>query len=217
MMSTRSLRAASVWMSLAAGVLAQNPTATLVGTVRDASGAIVVRNTDTRDIRKAVAESKGEFTIPNLAPGPYEVTVSKPGFRPVHETNIELQLDQVARLEFRLEVGAVTQSVEVTATGAPLINTENGAKDEVMTSEEMVEMPLNGRNFGDLAYLVEGVTPNTTNLQGSGFAVNGARPDNTNFVIDGFGAREALFGGPLTAPNLDAIQEFKMQTNNFSR
>jgi Carboxypeptidase regulatory-like domain len=193
MMLARSLRAASVWMCLAAGSLvAQNPTATLVGTVRDSSGAIVVdaalevRNTDTGDIRKAVAESKGEFTVPNLAPGPYEVTVSKPGFRAVHETNIVLQLDQVARLEFRLEVGAVTQSVEVTATGAPLINTENGAKGEVMTSDEMVEMPLNGRNFGDLAYLVEGVTPNTRNLQGSGFAVNGARPDNTNFVIDGF-------------------------------
>jgi outer membrane receptor protein involved in Fe transport len=216
-------RAASVWMCLTVGCLiAQNPTATIVGTVRDASGAVVVdaalevRNTDTGDIRKALAASKGEFTIPNLAPGPYEVTISKEGFRAVHETNIVLQLDQIARLDFRLELGAVAQSVEVTATGAPLINTENGAKGEVMTSDEMVEMPLNGRNFGDLAYLVEGVTPNTTNLQGSGFAVNGARPDNTNFVIDGFGAREALFGGPLTAPNLDAIQEFKMQTNNFS-
>ena len=191
------IRRAVVWVCLTLGTLiAQNPTATLVGTVRDATGAVVldaaleVRNTDTGDIRRAVAAARGEFTVPNLRPGPYEVTVSKAGFRTVRETNIVLLLDQVARIDFRLELGAVTQSVEVTATGAPLINTDNGAKGEVMTSEQMVEMPLNGRNFGDLAYLVEGVTPNTTNLQGSGFAVNGARPDNTNFVIDGFGARE---------------------------
>lgn len=216
-------RGALVSMCLMAGSLvAQNPTATLVGTVDDTSGAVVadaaleIRNTDTGEIRRAVTSGKGEFTIPNLAPGPYEVTISKDGFRTVRETNIELQMEQIARLQFHLEVGAVSQSVEVTAIAAPLINTENGAKGEVMTSDEMIEMPLNGRNFGDLAYLVSGVTPNTTNLQGSGFAINGARPDNTNFVIDGFGAREALFGGPLTAPNLDAIQEFKMQTNNFS-
>ena len=77
-------------------------------------------------------------------------------------------------------------------------------------------MPLNGRNINDLGFLVAGVTANTTNLQGSSFAINGARADNTNFIIDGFGAREPLFGGALTSPNLDALQEFKMQTNNFS-
>jgi hypothetical protein len=222
-MACRHVRFASALACLlACNLMAQNPTATLVGIVRDASGAIApgaaleIRNTDTGDVRKSIADDRGEFTVPNLPPGPYEVTVSKAGFRSKRETGVVLQMDQFARLDFRLEVGSVSQSVEVTATAVPLITTENGTKGEVMTAEEIVEMPLNGRNIADLGFLVAGVTPNNTQLQGSQFAVNGARPDNTNFIIDGFGAREPLFGGALTSPNLDALQEFKMQTNNFS-
>ena len=221
-MSTRSTSVLAVLMCAAVGGLfAQNPTATLVGTVRDASGAVVVnaalevRNTDTDETRKAVTDEKGEFTVPNLVPGPYEVTIAKGGFRTVRETNIELQIDQVARLDFKLEVGAISQSIDVT-DAAPLIATENGTKGEVMTSAEMLEMPLNGRDFSDLAFLVPGVTPAAPNAQGSGIAINGGRADNTSFIIDGFGARDTLFGGSLTSPNIDATQEFKMQTNSFS-
>jgi outer membrane receptor protein involved in Fe transport len=208
--------------SLSATLIAQNPTATLVGTVRDQTGAIVVganleiRNKDTDIKRKAVANDRGEFTVPDLAPGPYDVTVTHAGFRTVREADIVLEMDQVARVDIKLEVGAVSQSVEVIESSAPLINTDNGTKGQVMTSQEIVEMPLNGRNINDLGFLVAGVTANTTNLQGSSFAINGARPDNTNFIIDGFNSREHLFGGALTSPNLDALQEFKMQTNNFS-
>ena len=108
-------------------------------------------------------------------------------------------------MDFKLEVGAVSQSIEVIETGAPLINTDNGTKGEVMTDKEIIEMPLNGRNINDLGFLVAGVTANTTNLQGSSFAINGARADNTNFILDGFGPREPLFGGALTSPNLDAL------------
>ena len=160
-------------------LLAQNPTATLVGTVRDASGAVVVdaalevHNTDTGETRKAATNEKGEFTVPNLVPGPYEVTIAKSGFRTVRETNIELQMDQVARMDFKLEVGAISQSIEVT-DAAPLIATDNGTKGEVMTSAEMLEMPLNGRDFSDLAFLVPGVTPAAPGAQGSGIAINGA-------------------------------------------
>src|SRR5215467_9653762 len=124
---------------LAASVLsAQNPTATLVGTVRDGSGAVVLdaslelHNTDTGEIRKTLTADKGQFTIPNLVPGPYEITVTKPGFRSVRETNIELQMDQVARIEIKLEIGTIAQTVEVNAVATPLISTENGTKGEVM-------------------------------------------------------------------------------------
>ena len=203
-------------------LLAQNPTATMVGTVRDQSGGIVIgaeleiRNTDTDNTRKAVADQRGEFTVPDLAPGPYQVTITHAGFRTVRQTDIVLEMDQVARMEFKLEVGAVSQTVEVIETGAPLINTDNGTKGQVMTANEIVEMPLNGRNITDLGYLAAGITPNTTNMTGSSFAINGARADNTNFIIDGIGDREPLFGGAVLSPNLDALQEFKMQTNNFS-
>jgi len=85
-----------------------------------------------------------------------------------------------------------------------------------MTSAEMLEMPLNGRNFTDLALLVPGVNPGPQGGNASGIVINGARADNTNFIIDGFSARDPLFGASLTTPNIDATQEFKMMTNNFS-
>ena len=203
------------------GLWAQTPTATLVGTVRDASNAVVVgaalevHNTDTGEIRKAVTNEKGEFTVPNLVPGPYEVTIAKGGFRTVRETNIELQMNQVARMDFKLEVGSISQSIEVT-DAAPLISTDNGTKGEVMTSAEMLELPLNGRDFSDLALLVPGVNPGAQGGNASGIVINGSRADNTNFIIDGFSTRDPLFGGSLTTPNIDATQEFKMLTNNFS-
>ncbi len=203
-MLVRSLRYFSILLCVwAATLLAQNPTATVVGIVRDATGALVpdasveVRNHDTGQIRRVTADARGEYIVPNLPPGLYEVTVSKEGFRSVRETGIELQLDQEVRLDVKLEVGTVSQSVEVTAT-APLINTENGTKGQVMTSNEIVEMPLNGRNINDLGFLAAGITPNNTNLQGSSFAINGARPDNTNFIIDGISSREPLFGAAIT-------------------
>jgi uncharacterized surface anchored protein len=111
-------------------LLAQNPTATPVGTVRDDTGAIIIgadleiRNTDTDNFRKAVSDQRGEFTVPDLPPGPYQVTITHAGFRTVRQTDIVLEMDQVARMDFKLEVGAVSQSVEVIETGAPLINTE---------------------------------------------------------------------------------------------
>ncbi len=194
----------------------------MVGTVRDQTGALVVgaelaiRNTDTDITRKAISNQRGEFTEPNLPPGPYQITATHAGFRTVRQTDIVLEMDQVARMDIKLDVGAVSQTVEVVEAGAPLINTDNGTKGQVMTADEIVEMPLNGRNITDLGTLAAGITPNNTQLQGSGFAINGARPDNTNFIIDGFSSRESLFGGALTSPNLDALQEFKMQTNNFS-
>ena len=138
-------------------LFAQNPTATLVGTVGDASGAVVpdakleVRNVNTNESRKVSTDIRGVFTAPNLSPGPYEVTISKAGFRTVRETGLVLQMEQVARMEFRLEVSELSQSVEVIATAAQLINTENGTQGQVITADEIGQMPLNGRDFSDLA------------------------------------------------------------------
>jgi hypothetical protein len=203
---------------------AQTSTATFVGTVFDSSGSLVadatvqIKRSDTQDARRAQTDHKGEFTIPDLSPGTYEVTVAKAGFHAIRETGLELQLDQVARLDFHLEVGAVTQTVEVTGVAAtvPTINTENGTKGEVMTSRVIVEMPLNGRDFSDLALLVPGVAPRASGGQGSAFNINGARADNTNFVIDGFNDQNPRGAAAQARPNLDALEEFKMQTSNYS-
>ena len=201
---------------------AQSPNATLVGEVVDTSGAPVagatleVRNQNSNEVHRGASDEKGEFTIPNLAPGPYDVAITREGFRATRQTNLVLEMEQVARLKFRLELGEVSQSVVVKATAAPLINTENGTKGEVVVTEQIVEMPLNGRDFSDLALLVPGVSPNAKGGMGSGFAINGARADNTNFIIDGFNDQNPRGGSAQARPNIDALQEFKMETSNYS-
>lgn len=199
---------------------AQSPTAAIVGIIRDATGssvpgaAIKVRDMNTNISREALSGQDGGFTVPNLTPGVYEVVVERVGFQTLRETSLELQVNQTARLELQLKVGSITEAVEVTAQ-APLINTENSARGDVIVTEEIQEMPLDGRNFQNLALLVPGVLPNAQGDNGS-FPINGARSDNTNYLIDGISARRPEFGQTEVSPNLNAIQEFKMETSGFS-
>lgn len=201
-------------------VLAQTPAATVTGRVVDASQAAVaaakvrIVNITTGEARQVESAVSGEFTITNLAPDKYEIFVEKSGFRGLRETGIELRVDQTARFELRLEVGALTQTVEVVAS-VPLLNTENSTKGDVVITQEISEMPLNGRSFSDLAYMVPSVEPSAQGGDGSGFNIGGARADQTNFVIDGFQNRNSRGGGPQASANLDAIQEFKMQTTGY--
>ena len=200
---------------------AQNPTATLVGTVQDGSnavipGATVVARNNANNLRwTGVSGNAGEFTIPNLQPGQYTVTVEKEGFRKLEETGIELQIDQTARLVLALQVGAVEQTVEVHAE-VPVLNTANAATGDVIVSREMSELPLDARDYTDLAFLVPGVTPSAQGSNSGNMNINGSRPDNTNYLIDGFSNQSPRSGGALAKPSLDAMQEFKMQTSSFS-
>lgn len=209
----------TLWAVLA--LQAQNPTASLVGTVKDPSGATIagaridVRNADTNEAREVTSDPKGEFAVTNLVPGRYNVGVSKEGFQSARQAGIELQMEQAARLEFHLQVGAVSESVEVTAS-APAVNTENAVKGEVMVSKEIVEMPLDGRNISDLAYLTPGVAAAPAGALGSPFNINGARGDNTNFVLDGFNDQNARAASMKVSPSLEALDEFKMQTTGYS-
>src|SRR5580704_2150040 len=203
---------------------AQTPTATLVGTVLDPAGAAVqgakveVRDTGTNEVRSITSDQKGEFTVPHLNPGIYTVNVTKEGFQVLSEKGLELQLDQEARMEYHLRLGSLSEKVEITASN-PLINTENGSKGDVMVAQEMVEMPLDGRSFSDLAFLMPTVLPSVAVSGGgfqSSFVTNGQRGDNVNFVIDGFNNRNPRHGSPQAVPNLDAMQEFKMETTGYS-
>ena len=203
---------------------AQTSTATLVGIAQDPSGALVagaaveVRNENTNALRKSESDGKGEFIVPNLAPGTYAVTIVKEGFRTLRQTGLKLQVDQEVRLEFPLEIGAVSQTVSVEAS-VPLVNTENSVKGDVMVSQEILEMPLISRDFTDLSFLTPGVVQNTPGAGGSSsspMAINGARADNSNFVIDGFNDRDPRDASAQVHPNIDALQEFKMQVSGYS-
>lgn len=216
----RSARASAIFLACLP-LSAQSTTAGLVGIVRDETGASVpsaavrVRNTDTNALREAVSDNIGGFDVPNLAPGSYDVSVEKSGFQLLRETGLVLRIGQTARLELQLKVGAVSEMVEVGAQ-APLVNTENSSKGDVVVAEELAEMPLDGRNFEDLAFLVPGVLPKAEGEFSGPFAINGARSDGTNFYLDGFSNREPRFGNAQASPNLDAMQEFKLETSGFS-
>ncbi len=200
---------------------AQTPSATLVGRVEDSSGAVIpgvsvrVRNTATNQARTVQSRANGEYIIPNLPPGAYDLLAERTGFRPLEQKGIELEVDQTARLDLRLQVGALSETIEVTAE-VPAINTDNAVQGDVITSRELIEMPLEGRDFSDLAFLVPGVDRTAESGQGSAFAVNGARGDNTNFVIDGFNNQDPRSGDAQARPPLEAMQEFKMQTTGYS-
>ncbi len=207
---------------LSSVLFGQGNLASVTGLVLDSSKAVVagvriaIRNTDTNIEQTIHTNENGLFTITGLAPGAYELTASKPGFETYHESMIVLETGQRLRDDIMLKVGAVSTTVNVTAEAAPL-NTEDGAiKGAVIGHQEIQEVPLNGRDFTDIAVLVPGVQPLAEGAAGSGMTVNGARGDNTNFYLDGFNDRSARGAAAQLRPNIDALEEFKMEASGFS-
>ncbi len=210
---------AAVLLSCSA-VMAQD--ASVTGIVKDALGAavpqvsITIRNVDTGIDRKVATSETGDFTITNLAPGSYELSAEMEGFRKYSKTGIVLEVGQVLRNDIALEVGQLTESISVTAEVAAL-NTESGTiKGDVIVQQEIEDLPLDGRDFTDLAMLVPGVMPKAQGGQGSALAVNGARADSTNFYVDGFNNRNARGATAQVRPNMGAMQEFKMEVSGYS-
>ncbi|MBI3282421.1 MAG: TonB-dependent receptor, partial [Acidobacteria bacterium] len=196
--------------------------ATITGLITDptqaaiADATVTVRHLDTNIARQVLTAATGDYTLTNLVPGAYELMVESSGFRPHRRTGILLEVGQTARLDIALELGAVTESVTVN-TSAPLINTEVGAiKGDVISHQEIQELPLDGRDFTDLAFFVPGVVPKAQGGQGSAMNINGARATNTNFYVDGFNNRNARGAAAQIRPNIDALQEFKMEVSGFS-
>jgi hypothetical protein len=135
----------------------------ITGLVTDSSGgvlvgaAVTVTNPQTSFTRTENTNSSGLYTFPNLLPGLYDIKVAAQGFQGVFRKDVELQVEQVARLDFQLQVGAVAEAVEVT-TGAPLLNTEDAAIGTVIENQRIVDLPLNGRNFLQLVGLSSNVS-----------------------------------------------------------
>jgi hypothetical protein len=209
---------------------AQTSTASLTGTIRDTTGAYLpgVAITATDSARNTalttLTNEAGRFVIPVLNPGTYTVAAELPGFKRFVQEGLVLQVAQIARIDATLEVGEVSQVIEVTAA-APLLETETSSRGSVIDQRKIVELPLNGRDYNQLALLSPGVLPGTPRLASVNFKgainVNGNRVFNNVFLLDGVDniSYSNSFRGEnvqVIQPSVEALQEFKIQTNGYS-
>ncbi len=219
-------------ISVAVVGVAQVDTGSLVGTVKDASGALLpnvtvtATNTDTGIATPTKTEQNGDYVITPLHIGRYSVSVEATGFQREIRKDIVLDVQQTLRLDFSLKVGSVSETMEVSGA-PPLLETESASLGNVVTAETVEELPLNGRRYTDLAELTSGVakviegpvnggsTPTNGNAGGS-FAVNGTRGDQNNFTLDGIDNNSNDNGDVAVLSSVDAIAEFKIETLNYS-
>src|SRR5438094_262544 len=225
-----------VWCILSIVVLSVLPAlaqtqASISGVIHDPTGAVIpgvtvtVTNPATNFVRAAISNEAGVYNFPSLQPGRYNIKVELPGFRTITQNDLELQIQQSARLDFTLQVGDVSQTVEVEGTAA-LIATENATVGTVIENRRIVEMPLNGRNFLQLASLSPNVSYGFTTAgqedqrQGGSrasqnIAVAGQRSEFNHFTLDGVENTDVNFNTYVFLPSIDALQEFKVQTGIF--
>ena len=211
---------------------AQTPTAEITGTVTDATHGVIagatvtITNLATNVQRVLKTNTSGIYSAPSLPPAAYSVNVSIPGFRAETRSNLELQVDQVARLDFTLQVGNVTEILDVQAQ-APNLETETTTLGTVIENKRIQELPLNGRNYLQLASLVPGATtygPGNSIAQArsggdrSNFALNvaGARLEYNHFSLDGIENTDPNYATYLFQPSVDALQEFKVETGSYN-
>lgn len=213
---------------------AQSDTARLQGTVTDPQGAAIsgasvqVTNPQTGFAVTVTTSELGFYSVSALQPGSYRVEVSQKGFKKIVR-ELALQVAQVGAADFKLDVGEITQSITVKA-GSPVMNSADSAIGQVVEGRQATELPLNGRNFTQVALLGPGVTRgNPTGAAtgannnaetfrfgqsgGASLAVNGLRPQNNNFILDGIDNNEALVNTIVFFPPAEAIDEFRVQTS----
>jgi len=206
-------------------VYGQGTTGAIVGTVKDSSGAIIpgapvtVRNQATNIVRNATSNERGDYNVPLLPPGLYEVSVLQSGFRNAVYSNLTVDVNQTVRVDVTLTLGNQSEEVKVTEA-APLLNTDTSSVGQVVGLQSVTELPINQRNFVSFAYLVPGVQlpaqGTNASTQGIAMNVNGARDTMNNYLIDGVDDNDLVINQYSAIPSLDAIQEFKVQSGNYS-
>ncbi len=209
---------------------AQQETATVTGEVKDGSGAVVpqatitITNTGTNISIRSETNELGSYTVPNLRPGAYSITVEKTGFNKTVRSGLVLQVNQVVRIDLALLPGGVNEVIEV-AGGATLLETETSSRGALIDQKKIVDLPLNGRDYNQLALLSPGVLAGTPRLASINFKgainVNGNRVFMNVFLLDGVDniSYSNSFRGDnvqVVQPSIEALQEFKIQTNAYS-
>lgn len=197
------------------GVCAFGQTAEITGLITDPAGTAVpaarvsARNVETGITAQAVTNEQGYYTITHLNPGSYELSVQKEGFKAATRPGIQLEVAQIARIDVALVIGEIKDTVTVTAE-APILTSETAVVGQVIGSKKMLDLPLNGRDFTQLATLVPGAIGRGTNssMQAPSMSVNGARVGKTVFMIDGGSVSSQYFDVATIVPSVDAIQEF---------
>lgn len=228
------LRATAVFLLLVAFALpmaAQTPSGEISGVISDSNGSVVagvritLTNSATNAVREVQSNDSGLYAIPALPPGIYTLKVEKAGFRAVERRNIEVLVGSANRIDVTLEVGEMTNTVEITG-GAPVLQSENASIGTVIENRSIVELPLNGRNYLQLTSLIPGATTNgPSSSQGkqrmggqrNSFALNvsGQRIHFNHYSLDGIENTDLNFNSYMLLPSVDALQEFKVESGLF--
>jgi hypothetical protein len=205
----------------------QTATGQITGTVTDGSGALVsgakikITSTLTGLARETTTDERGAYSVPLLPVSAYLVTAEKEGFKLAATSANELKVDQVLRVDLTMELGSLTETVEVRGR-AVAIDSETASIGHVITERQVTQLPLNGRNFLQLLFLGNGAVETQGEQggmrQGAGNAIsiNGSRPTSNNYLLDGTSNTDTALGTPAAILSIDAIQEFKEQTATYS-
>src|SRR5215470_5637657 len=226
---TKGWYAVAVVLFACACASAQQITANIRGTVSDPSGAVVegatvtARETETGLARTATTDHAGNYVLLELPVGHYRLQVQAPSFQTYVQDGISLNVNETAVVPVRLAVGSEKEQVQVQAD-AELIQPTVTSLGQSVLEREIVDLPLNGRDFTQLGTLQPGVVPLTPGLleaggslrEQQGYAVNGQRPESNNFLIDGANNFNGVDGGYVLQPPIDAIEEFRILTHNSS-
>ena len=220
------------WLAFSVPANAQAVTGTILGEVKDASHAVVAGakvslvHAGTGFTRTVLTDPGGAYTAPLLPTGTYSISAELAGFKKVTRLNVRLGVDQKVRIDLELSVGELAEIVDVQG-GSPLIQTSSSDLSTTVESDQIEDLPLNGRNFVSLTRTVPGVLRGVpfANIDGAGglawrasasFSANGQRPRDNNFLLDGVDNNETWLQSVVIFPSVDALDEFKLQTSTYA-
>jgi hypothetical protein len=226
----------SCFFAIVSTAAAQSFYGSVVGTVTDKSGAVIpgatvtLANTGTNDHQTAQSDANGGYRFLNLVPGRYQLVFEKQGFQRFTRSNIEIDVQAAVRIDASMQVGQVTESVEV-STATPLLDTENATVSQVIESQTVQDTPLNGRNVSNLIEMAPGVVPQaaavgpaqSNNNSGtqtltqawSNYQIGGGMANQNSIIIDGVSINRADGYSAAITPTQDSVEQFRVASNNI--